>query len=32
MNLCSRDATPPLGAVVYVIAPRLVSELNTIVD
>src|SRR5438445_5396716 len=32
MNPCSRDATPPPGAVVYVSAPRLGSELKTIVD
>jgi len=31
MNPCSRGATPPLGAVVYVIAPRLGSELKTTV-
>jgi len=32
MNPCSRGATPPLGAVVYVTAPRLGSELKTIID
>jgi hypothetical protein len=32
MNPCSRGATPPLGAVVYITAPRLGSELKTNVD